>query len=367
MFRRRLAEGKGHSERVGTLGMLESMHAVALTAALAFASFGVEEVAEEGGRIRIAVLDPTPKGEVPEELPAALSSLAATTLKDQRAFDVITQDDVRQMLDFEANKQALGCEAEASCLAEIGGALGVPWLLGGNVVKLGDAWILTLNLIEIEKAKPIARETLSVDSISALTEQLPGVVEKLTAELLYQQAGELLVRTRQEGVEVSVDGVLIGTTPWKSAEAVAAGPRTVTASKDGFIQFKKEILVPPTETVELDVALVPSPELVASHRTFAWSLISVAGATAAGGLLAMAGGGGMFLWNELEVQQIREEKGVAPGAPVDVDESVLITQSLRDAGGFALLVTGGALLGTSVVVFFLAPPVGKYDDLVASE
>ena len=128
-----------------------------------------------------------------------------------------------------------------------------------------------------------------------------------------------------------------------------------------------DVVTPPQDTVELDVALVPSPELVASHKTFAWTMISIAGATATGGLLAMAGGGGMFLWNELEVQRIREEKGLAPGAPVSVDESVLLAQTVRDAGGFALLIAGGALVATGVVVFFLAPSPGKYDDLVAAE
>lgn len=343
----------------------------ALSLALSVASFGVTEVEEEGvaagERIRIAVLDPTAKGEVPQELPAALSSLAATKLVDLRVFDVITQDDVRQMIDHEANKQSLGCEAEASCLAEIGGALGVPWLLGGSVVKLGDAWILTLNLIEIEKAKPIARETISVDSVSQLTAALPAAIDKLTAVLLYQQAGRLLVRTREEGVEVKVDDVLIGTTPWSAAEQVAAGPRTVTASKDGYIQFKKELMIPPQETVELDITLTPSAELVAAHQSFAWTMISIAAATSAGGLAALGGGAGFFVWNELEVQRIREEKGIPAGGAVEVGEEVLLAQTIRDAGGFALLTVGTALVATGVVVFFLGPSPGKYDGLTEAE
>jgi len=344
------------------------MTPAALAITVSLAAFGVNELPDEGGaageRIRIAVLDPTAKGEVPDELPAAISSLAATKLVDLRVFDVITQDDVRQMIDHESNKQALGCEAEASCLAEIGGALGVPWLLGGSIVKLGDAWILTLNLIEIEKAKPIARETISVDSISQLTAALPAALDKLTAVLLYQQAGRLLVRTQEEGVEVKVDGVLVGTTPWAVAEQVAAGPRTITASKDGYIQFKKELMVPPQETVELDITLVPSAELVAAHKSFAWTMISVAAATSAGGLAALAGGGGFFVWNELEVQRIREEKGIPAGGAVEVGDEVLLAQTIRDAGGFALLTIGAALVATGVVVFFIAPSPGKYDALV---
>ena len=112
------------------------------------------------------------------------------------------------------------------------------------------------------------------------------------------------------------------------------------------------------------VSLVPSPELVAAHKSFAWTMISVAAATGAGGLAALAGGSGLFVWNELEVQRIREEKGVPAGGAVEVGSEVLLAQTVRDPGGFALLAVGAALVTTGVVVFFSAPSPGKYDALV---
>ena len=54
-----------------------------------------------------------------------LDSLLAELRKLERV-SVIGMDEVRAMLDIEAQKQALGCDDDEGCLAEIAGALGAP-------------------------------------------------------------------------------------------------------------------------------------------------------------------------------------------------------------------------------------------------
>ena len=43
------------------------------------------------------------------------------------------------MLSMEQQKQALGCDDD-SCLAQLGGALGVPYLFSADVGALGGDW-----------------------------------------------------------------------------------------------------------------------------------------------------------------------------------------------------------------------------------
>src|SRR5690606_12225097 len=87
--------------------------------------------------IRIAVVEPAGSEQVGEDARRALGALVAARLGETGAFEVITQDDVRQMISFDKLKTALSCDDEASCLAEIGGALGVPWLVSGTLAEVG--------------------------------------------------------------------------------------------------------------------------------------------------------------------------------------------------------------------------------------
>src|SRR5881398_1613253 len=50
-------------------------------------------------------------------------------------FEVISSSDVTQLLGFERQRQLLGCK-EDSCLAELGGALGVDYLVTSQLGKL---------------------------------------------------------------------------------------------------------------------------------------------------------------------------------------------------------------------------------------
>ena len=45
------------------------------------------------------------------------------------------------------------CTSDTSCLVEIGGALGVDYLVSGSVGKLGDAFVIILKLMDVHEAK----------------------------------------------------------------------------------------------------------------------------------------------------------------------------------------------------------------------
>lgn len=62
-------------------------------------------------------------------------------------------DEVRAMLDIEAQKQLLGCEEDESCVAEIAGALGVDVVIVGTLARVGDESIVGLKRIEQREAR----------------------------------------------------------------------------------------------------------------------------------------------------------------------------------------------------------------------
>ncbi|MBT6433329.1 MAG: hypothetical protein HOK97_09780 [Deltaproteobacteria bacterium] len=69
---------------------------------------------------------------------------------------VITMRDIEAMLGFEQTRQAFDC-SEMSCLAEIGGTIGVDELLYPRVTGLGDDLMISLTLLDVRKAEVVGR------------------------------------------------------------------------------------------------------------------------------------------------------------------------------------------------------------------
>jgi hypothetical protein len=74
------------------------------------------------------------------------------------ADDVTSAADLRAQLGLEAEKRAAGCEANASCIAEIAQALGADLVVHGSVGKIADVYAVTLSLFDAKANRAIARE-----------------------------------------------------------------------------------------------------------------------------------------------------------------------------------------------------------------
>ena len=93
--------------------------------------------------------------------PAALTNLVSKIAAEQGTFQVLSNADVAAMLDNEGQKQLMGC-TETSCMAEIGQAMGAQFLLYAQVGQIGETYLTTVNMLDVEKAQVSARESLPV-------------------------------------------------------------------------------------------------------------------------------------------------------------------------------------------------------------
>src|SRR5947199_7116315 len=110
---------------------------------------------------RLAFIDLTPGAGVPAPVAQAAGDLLVVALSETGKFDVITKGDVKAILGYEAQAQLLGC-AEASCMVDLGGALGAAYLVSGSLAKLGGQLQLVLSLIDVNKATVGRRVALPV-------------------------------------------------------------------------------------------------------------------------------------------------------------------------------------------------------------
>jgi hypothetical protein len=143
--------------------------------------------------VPVAVMEFASKGGVSQKQMDALGDLLANEIREMGNFRVIGKADIRAALDLESQKNMLGCN-DASCIAEIGGALGVRWVVVGNISLFGDTYLLNLKIMDVEKirvAKGISRkvtggESSLIDALAtAARELIEGAVEQL------QPGGEL--------------------------------------------------------------------------------------------------------------------------------------------------------------------------------
>jgi hypothetical protein len=54
-------------------------------------------------------------------------------------------------------KSILGCEEEG-CIAQLGGALGVPRMIAPTLGELGDDYLITLKITDVDEAKVLVRK-----------------------------------------------------------------------------------------------------------------------------------------------------------------------------------------------------------------
>ncbi|HEX9402451.1 MAG TPA: PEGA domain-containing protein [Anaeromyxobacter sp.] len=302
------------------------MRQLALLVALAAAS---PNVASAQAKPKVAVLDFAANG-ASKELASAAGGVAANELDRMGTFQTVTADAIRNMLAFEKQRQMLGC-ADAGCMAEIGGALGVDWLVSGKVTKLAasagvpETFSLDLTLTNVRKAQ---REGSIIETARTETELVTKTgkaAQKLVARILAGRTGRLVISAAEAGAVVKVDEQVKGTTPLRGAIVLPAGPHAVSVEKQGFVAHQKDVQVEAGKLVEERVTLVPSPDFVRAYesrqkklRLGAWlsTGVAVAGLAAAVGLQVSANAiygnettPGTFLYDRAKLQDGIETQG----------------------------------------------------------
>ena len=135
--------------------------------------------ASAAAKQKVAVLDVRA---VQGVAPGTATILTAIVVDDtaRAGYEVISQADVSAMIGFEKQKQMLGCSDDSSCLAEIGGALGVDFVLSGQVGQIGSRYHLSFQLLDARRARVVARAARFSDrDDDALAAAAQGAVKEL--------------------------------------------------------------------------------------------------------------------------------------------------------------------------------------------
>jgi hypothetical protein len=200
--------------------------AILLLAASLFVATAVPAAARADGPTidRILIIDmiaDEADGVIAREASTELALVARQVLTGA---EVLDQEDVRRILQTEAERMLLGCQDDSTCLAELGGAMGASHIATGTIRRIGDRYGVDLRLIDSERAMNLRHlRERGIDDVHRVLD----VVAILGAHLFDpSQPAEAGFLDIAGSGQLILDGVFIGSAPMRRVR-VPTGTRRV--------------------------------------------------------------------------------------------------------------------------------------------
>jgi len=176
-----------------------------------------------------------------------LDELLIKAIDDRGLYDVVSTDEINAVLGLERQKELLGCE-DVTCVAEIGGALGVEWLLLGTVSRLGNEIIVSLKLADTKGMDIQRSESRTIDQET----QYEAAVQKALDKIL--GSGSLTVVSDPAGATVVLDGKGRGSSPL-TLGTIPAGRHQLRLELDDHESHEVAVLVRKGSNQQIDAPM----------------------------------------------------------------------------------------------------------------
>jgi hypothetical protein len=177
---------------------------------------------------KIAVLDVKAVGAFDPKTVAGLSTFIASEAT-RYPVTVIAGGDLAALIGFDKQRQILGC-ADSGCLAELGGALGVDFLLATEVSEVGGTWLLSMSLLDVAKAQATKRVTKRSKKIAEMVDIAAIAVEEVFAR--FNAPAKAAVEQQPTPPPKPLEAKPVEPQP-KAAPAEAASPSTTVEKAAG--------------------------------------------------------------------------------------------------------------------------------------
>ncbi len=239
------------------------------------------------------------------------------------------------------------CAGVVACLNEVMGGMGWDAFVVGNVAGLGEDRVINLKLIDVDTGSEVRR---TAEKAAGAESQLISYMRKAAVQLVAPElfVGSIEIVTQQTGVQITLNGELVGTTPLKSTRLeVPAGRHALEATAEGYVPFSSMVSLAYGETKQVTIELPLSTAFVGGatpfrHRWYTWAITGA-------GVIGL-GLGGYF--NYLHVDTVNKINDRAKDNELTAANADLYEQQADNwhralyfyGGGGALALTAGVLL-----------------------
>jgi len=210
---------------------------------------------------RILIMDLKNNG-VAEKTVNTLQGVITVQISSYDALDVISGDDVRQLVALQAEKQNAGCDDSGSCMAEIAGALGASLVVFGDVGQLGELLVVNLNLFNVDLAQSQGRVTIESPSLESFPGQMKPKIWDLLTPKMTALGFEVPERPEETAPVMLVKEVLSASEPLFAWPSAFFAGTLFLAGAGGTGYWAWGVLSPQIETLQGQKAAL---EATASH------------------------------------------------------------------------------------------------------
>lgn len=253
--------------------MLSRLLFLALVSCALPSTAGAEEVP-----ITVAVLDIRAHGVAGRVAEALLDVVTEEVARAPRV-KVLSRKEMERLLGEEAKKQLMGCD-ETSCLAEIAGALNAELLVSGELARLDESTLLTLQLINNRFATVMNRVSINWPGNP---DHLPDVAQAasqlLVLERTQRKPGAIKLESVPSGADVFLDEKPVSA---RKLDGLDVGLHLVRVSASGYEERTIPVIVKTGATSRVNGSLTKIPLY---KRPLFWS-VGVLGTGLAGALVA---------------------------------------------------------------------------------
>ena len=208
---------------------------------------------------RLLVLDLIDKGAGPE-VTSALSQAVQGQAVQSHLGETVTATQIRLLIDANANQQLVGCDSEV-CMTDVGRLIEADLILGGNVAKVGDDFVITILTVDPRDGK---RQKQEQRKAPGNRELYYYAGKQLTSLVLTGRAADprvpVLVRAQRAGADLDgatfiVDGKDVGTGAFVSVP-LEPGSHEVRVKKQGHAEWKTLVTVEEATPLQVTASLV---------------------------------------------------------------------------------------------------------------
>lgn len=194
---------------------------------------------------RMAVLSLQGAGDVDPQLAAAMTESVTAEVAVRGFFEPISAGEIATLLGIERQRQLLGCdESGGSCMSEIAGALGAPYVMSGSLARVEGIYQLNLQVTDTTKGRVLARSTKVARDFQSLRALIPWAVAEASGTALPPPPSRVLpISLISVGGASVIAGGVLGLIALNEEAAIMGELRSddmnravVLASADGFQQ-----------------------------------------------------------------------------------------------------------------------------------
>lgn len=193
-----------------------------------------------------------------------LSNVVRKEILKLGSFTVVDRNNMETILKEQGFQKSGACN-DVMCLVQAGEILGVQKMVGGNIGKLGNKFVIDLQIIDVQNGKI---EKMESDEYVGPLEELDGSVRNLTLRLIGSDKAEtggtrLHVASQPEGARVFIDDVFRGNAPL-TCDAVAGKSVLVRTELPGYSSWQQSVRAKADQTSFINAVMTCGTGAVAA-------------------------------------------------------------------------------------------------------